>query len=420
MANSDYKVDLDIYSGPLDLLLHLIKQEEVDIYDIPISRVTEQYLLYVEALRAIDINLAGDFLVMASRLMEIKAKMLAPEAQLEEEAEEEDPRLELVRQLIEYKRFKEAARDLEDLATERALRFGRPGEKHEEEQAQRVEEKDLLSEASIWDLLNAFSRLMKATGLPTDTTIVYDDIPTETHMQLLLQMLREKKSVSFFDLFTDRTSRIAIIGTFLALLELVRLRQIRAEQPTPFGDIRIVLREDPPTPPVPQASEPFAPVETPPVGAAPQAAEAAQPVEAPPTAEAPETPVPPAEEPAPTPAVETAPESQAPLTPEAASPAQPPSIPETPPAPTAEAPPQAPTAPEETPAPPPPDAPKAPESAAAPQTTPTTDSVKSPETSQTTEAPQAAQEPVNPPPAEAPADSETPEAPPAPTQEKSA
>ena len=246
MADRDYRVALDIYSGPLDLLLYLIRQEEVDVYDIPISRVTEQYVLYVEALKMIDLNLAGDFLVMASRLMEIKAKMLAPDVTLEDEEEEEDPRLELVRQLIEYKRFKEAARDLEDLARERALRFGRPAERHDEED-EGTEEKDLLGEASAWALLSAFARLMRETGGPIETTIIYDDLPVESYMERIMAIVTEKRVVAFFDLFTDRKNKIAIIGTFLGLLELVRMRKIKAQQAEAFGQIRIILREDAPS-----------------------------------------------------------------------------------------------------------------------------------------------------------------------------
>ncbi|NOZ23169.1 MAG: segregation/condensation protein A [Planctomycetes bacterium] len=247
MADRDYRVALDIYSGPLDLLLYLIKETEVDIYDIPISHITEQYILYVEALKMIDLNLAGDFLIMASRLMEIKAKTLAPEVTLEEEAEEEDPRLELVRQLIEYKKFKEAARDLEDLARERALRFGRPAERHDEENKEAEEEKNLLGEASVWALVNAFTRLMRETGGPLETTIVYDDLPVENYMDRIMAIVTEKRGVAFFDLFTDRKNKLAIIGTFLALLELVRMRKIKAQQAVPFGEIQIILREDAPT-----------------------------------------------------------------------------------------------------------------------------------------------------------------------------
>lgn len=258
MADSNYKIDLDIYSGPLDLLLYLIKQEEVDIYDIPISRVTEQYLIYIEALKYINLDLAGDFLVMASRLMEIKAKMLAPEANVEEEGEEEDPRLELVRQLIEYKKYKEAARDLQDLAQDRALRFGRPAEKHEEEDKQEGEEESL-GEASLWDLLNAFSRLMRETGVPTETTITLDDIPVEEYMRRVFEIVSQRRVVSFVDLFPDRNNKLVIIGTFLALLELVRLRKIKAEQATAFGEIHIVLREEEPNEaPPPDDAEPQA------------------------------------------------------------------------------------------------------------------------------------------------------------------
>ena len=235
----DYRVELDIYSGPLDLLLFLIKQEEVDIYDIPIARITEQYLKYLETLQLLNLNIAGEFLVMASRLMEIKAKMLVPQTE-EEGEEEEDPRLELVRQLIEYKRFKEAAGKLKDLAAERAVRFSRPGEVWEKE----APEQPALHGVAIWDLVNAFQKILAQTSIVGDRTIVYDDVPIEVYMQRIMDTLRKFRQVSFFSLFPREAQKAVIVNIFLALLELIRLGKIRAEQERDFDDITIALRED--------------------------------------------------------------------------------------------------------------------------------------------------------------------------------
>ena len=258
---ADYKVNLDIYSGPLDLLLYLIEESEVDIYDIPIAKVTEQYLAYLEVIQAMDLNVAGDFLVMASMLMEIKSRMLLPQSELPPEELEDDPRLELVRQLIEYKRFKEAAHDLAAQAAERAKRFARTGEIWETDE----KDKPLDKEVSLWDLIKAFGEILKQTTLSTTARVVYDDTPVEVHMQEILHRLRTAVAVSFFEFFRGQIDKARIIGIFLAMLELIKQRKIKAEQSEVFGDILIKLRgeepeavqtqaetaEQPPTPPAP-------------------------------------------------------------------------------------------------------------------------------------------------------------------------
>jgi len=241
---ADYKVNLDIYSGPLDLLLYLIEESEVDIYDIPISRITEQYLVYLEVLQSLDLNVAGDFLVMASTLMEIKSRMLLPPSELPPEELEEDPRLELVRQLIEYKRFKEAARDLAAQAAERARRFARTGEIWEQE----PKDKPLDKEVSLWDLIKAFGEILKQTTLATTARVVYDDTPVEVYMDEILHRLRAAAAVSFLEFFRGQMDKARIIGIFLAMLELIKQRKIKAEQAETFGDILIKLRGEEPEP----------------------------------------------------------------------------------------------------------------------------------------------------------------------------
>jgi segregation and condensation protein A len=164
---SDYRVDLDIFAGPLDLLLYLVRKEEVDIYDIPISRITQQYIQYLEMLKMLDIDLAGDFLVMAATLMEIKSAMLLPKSDIEEQSQEQgggDPRAELVRQLLEYKKFKDAANLLQDAAEERQLRFTRSNYILEKVKPQQEPEIDL-DQVSIWTLLEAVDAILQAMSI---------------------------------------------------------------------------------------------------------------------------------------------------------------------------------------------------------------------------------------------------------------
>ncbi len=233
-----YRVDLEVYNGPLDLLLFLIRRDEVDIYDIPIARITEQYCAYVRMLERIDPDLTGDFLVMAATLMELKSRTLLPTPpEVEEQDDFEDPRMELVRQLLEYKKFKDAARKLGAAAELQSLRFprqpaGLPGE---------PEALDL-EEVQIWDLLSAFSKLLEATGQRTQQhEVVYDDTPIALHAADVLDSLeRAGGRQGFEDIFSGR-SKSQLIGLFLALLELIRQRRVRATQDAPFGPIRIEL-----------------------------------------------------------------------------------------------------------------------------------------------------------------------------------
>jgi segregation and condensation protein A len=176
--------------------------------------------------------------------MEIKSRMLLPQSDLPPEEAEEDPRLELVRQLIEYKRFKEAARDLAAQAAERARRFARAGESWEEA----AQERPLDKEVSLWDLIKAFGEVLRQTSFQTTTRVVYDETPIEVYMEEIAHRLRTVESVSFYEFFRERLDKARIIGIFLALLELIKQRKIRAEQSEAFGDIRIRLRTDEPEP----------------------------------------------------------------------------------------------------------------------------------------------------------------------------
>ncbi len=233
--HSDYLVDLDTFRGPLDLLLYLVKRDEVDIRDIPIARLVEQFKEYLNVLELIDVERAGDFLVMASTLVEIKSRMLLPRPE-ESAGPEDDPRMELVKQLVQYKRFKDAAAVLEARA---------------EEQSQRLPRQPVALPASaappplkpveLWDLVSAFGRLMRETLALQAQTIAIDETPLHVHMETILQRLREAKRLPFSALFTPPHTRGRLVGLFLAILELTKTRRIVPEQIDAFGDIWVSL-----------------------------------------------------------------------------------------------------------------------------------------------------------------------------------
>jgi segregation and condensation protein A len=232
----------------MDLLLYLIRRDEVDIYDIPIARITEQYITYVEALRTIDVDYASEFLVMAATLMEIKSKMLLPRPETaaggDETEDLEDPRMALVRELIEYKKFRDAARTLERKADEHHRRHSRP-------KLRMVPGPDggddvELEEVGVWELVGAFGRLMRETLSNVPRTIVYDDTPVHEFITELCDRLKAGEEVGFKSLFEGYADRARIIGLFLAVLELARLKRLVAYQSRIGGDILLVWREDAP------------------------------------------------------------------------------------------------------------------------------------------------------------------------------
>ena len=241
----DYRVNLDIYNGPLDLLLYLIRRDEVDIYDIPISHITEQYMQYVDLIRTLDPNLAGEFLVMAATLMEIKTRMLLPTPPPAEADDDEafDPRGDLVRQLLEYKAFKDAAGDLRESAIEQAMSHPRrPGRRD------RTDSELDLDEVQVWDLMEAFTRVLAEIGQGAHVhEVIYDDTPLELHEEDILDLLRRDGRVTFAEIFRGRQSRGEMVGLFLAVLQLVAQRQVLVGQDEPFGEITVELNPDPPS-----------------------------------------------------------------------------------------------------------------------------------------------------------------------------
>lgn len=237
---AEYRVQLDIFTGPLDLLLYLIRRDELDIQDVSLARVTSQYVEYAHLLEQLDPNSAGEFLVMAATLVEMKSRAILPTPPLELVDDSPDSPGALVRQLLEYKRFKDAARALGCAADDRARRFvRRPGPLPAELAGVELEE------VEIWDLVSAFGRVMASIGQgPGTHNVMYDDTPIEQRVGRLEAMLSERGPTSFQALFDESSSKAEIVGTFLALLELLRRRRVRAEQEGVFGNIYLFLLDE--------------------------------------------------------------------------------------------------------------------------------------------------------------------------------
>ncbi len=231
-----YQIKLEIFEGPMDLLLHLIKKHELNVYDIPIALITQQYLEYIDLMKSLDMEIAGDFLVMASTLTHIKSKMLLPPPE-NPEAEDDgiDPRAELVRRLLEYKRFKEAANSLEDKEEAWSKVYTRPGDSVPELPA---DDEPMLFDFHLFDLLSALKDVM-ARVPDTRFEITAETVSVTEKISQILARLESVDSILFTDLFEGSSSRVQVIGTFLALLELIKTRVVKAFQIEQFGAIRI-------------------------------------------------------------------------------------------------------------------------------------------------------------------------------------
>ncbi|MDQ6807943.1 MAG: segregation/condensation protein A [Verrucomicrobiota bacterium] len=235
---TDYKVKLEIFEGPLDLLLYLIKRDELDIYDISLGRITSQYLEYLQAFKELNIDVAGEFVVMAANLIYLKSRSLLPADQQppEEDAEEDDPRWDLIRQLIEYKKFKEAAAQLLARQQEQERTFVRGGITELAELTAPLR----LGEVGIFQLINAFQTVVKRLEAREDLQEIFGEHFTVSEkIETILQRVANGGAIKFSELFAGMASRVEIVVTFLALLELVRLRQISARQASPFEEIEI-------------------------------------------------------------------------------------------------------------------------------------------------------------------------------------
>lgn len=238
-----YRVKLDIFEGPLDLLLHLVKKNEVDPSAIPIATITDQYMAYLELFQQLDLDIAGEYLVMAATLLHLKSRTLLPGEDTPEEDEGEDPRAELVRQLLEYQRFKEAAellnrRDLLDRDI-----FARDPARDDNEA-----EQDLVYDVSLGDLLDALQDVLKRAAPEVVHEVVLEQISLRDRVCFILDTLREHKEARFTDLFPLGATRLQILTTFLGLLELVRTRMIQVVQEAQFGPITLSLAVSADTP----------------------------------------------------------------------------------------------------------------------------------------------------------------------------
>ncbi|HET7513061.1 MAG TPA: segregation/condensation protein A [Chthoniobacterales bacterium] len=234
---TEYKVRLEIFEGPLDLLLYLIKRDEIDIYEISLERITQQYLEYLQAFKELNIEVAGEFVVMAANLIYLKSRSLLPVDQQppEEDVEEEDPRWDLIRQLIEYKKFKEAAAQLQTRELEQERIFARIGDGVVPESAPFH-----LGEVGIFQLINAFQNVIKRLEAREDLREIFgENFTVSDKIERILQTMAEGKPVKFSQLFARMASRVEVVVTFLALLELIRLKQVRAIQPNEFDEIEI-------------------------------------------------------------------------------------------------------------------------------------------------------------------------------------
>ncbi len=230
----DFRVDLGMFRGPLDLLLYLVRKHEVDICDIPIAEVTDQYLEYLSVLERLDVNAVGDFLALASTLIEIKSQQVLPRS---DEVEDviEDPRHELVQRLLEYKQFRDAATTLEERSREWQQHFSRLTSdlpRREQDPADQP-----IEEVELWDLVSAFGRIMRETEAAKPSSIVYDDTPIHVYMEKIHARLLEHGQLAFSSLFEPGMHRSTTIGLFLAVLELVRHSHVKLTQNELFGEI---------------------------------------------------------------------------------------------------------------------------------------------------------------------------------------
>ena len=233
----NYQCNLDIFEGPLDLLLHLIKEQKMDIYDIRIAEITKQYLSYLDLLSELNLEMVGEYLVMAAELAKIKSKTLLPIPETEEDvltAAGEDPRAELMRRLLEYQRYKEAAFELRQKEYDQQQLFSRTGEVVLENS-----EEELLIEANVFDLLTAFQKVLKEKSFKKNYEIKVTTLSVSDRISGILEILNASESVTFDSLFTTLNTKQEVIVTFLAILELMRMQLIRSQQARQFDVIRI-------------------------------------------------------------------------------------------------------------------------------------------------------------------------------------
>jgi segregation and condensation protein A len=229
-----FRIDLDVFRGPLDLLLYLVRKHEVEIVDIPIATITDQYLEHIAVVEQLDVNSVGDFLEMASTLVEIKSRTVLPRGGEEDETVE-DARQDLVKRLLEYKQFKDAASMLEERSRAWQDRFPRLANNRPTSGRDLADEP--IQELELWDLVSAFGRIMRDYHVAPPSNIVYDDTPIHVYMSRIHDRLKQAGRVAFGDLFEPGMHKSSLIGMFLAVLELIRHHGVRAEQPELHAEI---------------------------------------------------------------------------------------------------------------------------------------------------------------------------------------
>lgn len=254
---AEYKVQFEVFEGPLDLLLYLVRKEEVDIYEVNLTKIATEFVAYVELMRELDLEVAGEFLVMAATLMHIKSRELLPveqQAETEGEEEEADPRWELIRQLVEYKKFKDAAAQLQLREAEQAEVYPHlPGAVEPEPAAAPAR-----GEVSLFDLVGAVSQVLRRFQEKEGPREIFEDTwSVSEKIEHLRQLVTTRSAVRFSELFETTTSRSEVVATFLALLELIRLKQLEAVQEALFGEIEI-RRAEPTQTPTPDPAAPSA------------------------------------------------------------------------------------------------------------------------------------------------------------------
>lgn len=238
---SGYQIKLPLFEGPLDLLLHLIREQKIDIYDIPIALITRQYLEYLEMMKELNLEIAGDFLLMAATLIHIKSRMLLPVEETADVEEPEDPRLELVMRLLEYQAFKDAALGLREREEQWAEVLYR--EQDVEEQGEEPE--PMLFDLNLFDILGAFRKILERAPVEA-LTITRETLTMKDKMALLLDVLQINEAVRFEEIFKGDVTRPHLLVTFMALLELIRLGLAKVYQERDFGAIWVIRPEDTP------------------------------------------------------------------------------------------------------------------------------------------------------------------------------
>jgi segregation and condensation protein A len=261
MATREYKVSLDIFGGPMDLLLYLVRRDELDILDLPLAKIAAQFLEFLEVLQFLDVDLASDFVSTASTLAEIKSRTVLPRQDQPEEEQplDEEPPSDLVRKLMEYKKLRDAAQALDEHAALWQERYPRLSD--ERPSQERDLTGDRIKEVELWDLVSALARVLRRGTVEHEASVRDEEIPLAVHMETVGQRVRREGRVAFSAFFDGATKRNVIVSLFLAILELLRHHGFRAEQATDYGEIWI-------RPPIHDSGGPLVPVsEQPPTSA---------------------------------------------------------------------------------------------------------------------------------------------------------